>query len=48
MIERLIENAAQFFLLLALAPLVTGVIRTLKARLQTRRNSSSCWRWRRW
>ena len=37
MMERLIENAAQLFLLLALAPLVTGVIRTLKARLQTRR-----------
>lgn len=37
MIERLIENVAQLFLLLALAPLVTGFIRTLKARLQTRR-----------
>jgi formate hydrogenlyase subunit 4 len=37
MIQRLIENATQLFLLLALAPLVTGVIRTLKARLQTRR-----------
>jgi len=37
MMERLMENAAQLFLLLALAPLVTGVIRTLKARLQTRR-----------
>jgi formate hydrogenlyase subunit 4 len=37
MIERLMENAAQFLLLLALSPLVTGVIRTLKARLQTRR-----------
>lgn len=37
MMERLIENAAQLFLLLALSPLVTGVIRTLKARLQTRR-----------
>jgi formate hydrogenlyase subunit 4 len=35
--ERLMENAAQFFLLLMLSPLVTGVIRTLKARLQTRR-----------
>ena len=31
------ENAAQLFLLLVLSPLVTGVIRTLKARLQTRR-----------
>jgi formate hydrogenlyase subunit 4 len=37
MIERLMENAAQFLLLLVLSPLVTGVIRTLKARLQTRR-----------
>jgi len=37
MIERLTENAAQFLLLLVLSPLVTGVIRTLKARLQTRR-----------
>ena len=37
MIERLIENVAQLILLLALAPLVTGTIRTLKARLQTRR-----------
>jgi formate hydrogenlyase subunit 4 len=37
MIERLVENAAQFLLLLMLSPLVTGVIRTLKARLQTRR-----------
>ena len=37
MIQRLIENATQLFLLLVLAPLVTGVIRTLKARLQTRR-----------
>jgi formate hydrogenlyase subunit 4 len=37
MIERLTENAAQFLLLLLLSPLVTGVIRTLKARLQTRR-----------
>lgn len=37
MIERLMENAAQFLLLLMLSPLVTGVIRTLKARLQTRR-----------
>ena len=37
MIQRLIENVTQLFLLLALAPLVTGVIRTLKARLQTRR-----------
>ena len=37
MIERLIENVAQLILLLALAPLVTGVIRTLKARFQTRR-----------
>jgi formate hydrogenlyase subunit 4 len=37
MIERLTENAAQFLLLLMLSPLVTGVIRTLKARLQTRR-----------
>jgi len=37
MIQQLIENATQLFLLLALAPLVTGVIRTLKARLQTRR-----------
>ena len=36
MIE-LTENAAQLFLLLVLSPLVTGVIRTLKARLQTRR-----------
>ncbi len=36
-VTRIIESAAQFFLLLALAPLVTGVIRTLKARLQTRR-----------
>jgi len=35
--ERLTENAAQLFLLLVLSPLVTGVIRTLKARLQTRR-----------
>jgi formate hydrogenlyase subunit 4 len=42
MMERLIENAAQLFLLLALAPLVTGVIRTLKARLQTRRGPASC------
>ena len=40
MIQRLIENATQLFLLLALAPLVTGVIRTLKARLQTRRGPS--------
>jgi formate hydrogenlyase subunit 4 len=37
MMERLTENAAQLFLLLVLSPLVTGVIRTLKARLQTRR-----------
>jgi formate hydrogenlyase subunit 4 len=37
MMARLIENVAQLLLLLALAPLVTGVIRTLKARLQTRR-----------
>ena len=37
MMARLIENVAQLFLLLALAPLVTGVIRTLKARMQTRR-----------
>jgi formate hydrogenlyase subunit 4 len=37
MMERLIENVAQLILLLALAPLVTGMIRTLKARLQTRR-----------
>jgi formate hydrogenlyase subunit 4 len=37
MIERLMENAAQFLILLMLSPLVTGVIRTLKARLQTRR-----------
>jgi hydrogenase-4 component C len=37
MMERIIESGAQLFLLLALAPLVTGVIRTLKARLQTRR-----------
>ena len=37
MIERLIESGAQLFLLLALAPLVTGFIRTLKAKLQTRR-----------
>ena len=36
-LERLIESAAQLLLLLALAPLVTGVIRTLKARLQSRR-----------
>ena len=37
MIERLIESIAQLFLLLALAPLVTGGIRTLKALLQMRR-----------
>jgi formate hydrogenlyase subunit 4 len=37
MMARLSENVAQLFLLLALAPLVTGVIRTLKARMQTRR-----------
>ena len=33
---RIFESVAQLFLLLALAPLVTGVIRTLKVRLQTR------------
>jgi formate hydrogenlyase subunit 4 len=38
--EQIIESGAQLFLLLALAPLVTGVIRTLKARLQTRRGPS--------
>jgi formate hydrogenlyase subunit 4 len=37
MMKQLMESVTQFFLLLALAPLVTGVIRTLKARLQTRR-----------
>lgn len=37
MTGRLIESLAQLLLLLAVAPLVTGVIRTLKARLQTRR-----------
>ena len=37
MIERLMENVAQLLLLLALSPLVTGVIRTLKARLQAAR-----------
>jgi len=37
---RIVESLAQFFLLLALAPLITGVIRTLKARLQTRRGPS--------
>ena len=36
-IERASESVAQLFLLLALAPLVTGVIRTLKAKMQTRR-----------
>jgi formate hydrogenlyase subunit 4 len=37
MTARLIESVVQLLLLLAVAPLVTGVIRTLKARLQTRR-----------
>lgn len=37
MIELLAKAALQLVLLLLLAPLVTGVIRTLKARLQTRR-----------
>ena len=36
-IGRLIESIAQLCLLLAIAPLVTGVIRALKARMQTRR-----------
>ncbi len=35
--ERLIQSVVQVFLLAMLAPLVTGVIRTFKARLQTRR-----------
>ena len=40
MIERLLQSVIQIFILLALAPLVSGVIRTLKARLQTRRGPS--------
>lgn len=37
MIETLLMTLVQLILLLAVSPLVTGVIRTLKARLQTRR-----------
>jgi formate hydrogenlyase subunit 4 len=37
MIEALLMTLVQLILLLAVSPLVTGVIRTLKARLQTRR-----------
>lgn len=37
MMEALLKVLAQLLLLLLLAPLVTGFIRTLKARLQTRR-----------
>ena len=36
-IGRILESLAQLCLLLAIAPLVTGVIRALKARMQTRR-----------
>jgi formate hydrogenlyase subunit 4 len=37
MTEALIETLVQFVLLLAIAPLVSGFIKTMKARLQTRR-----------
>lgn len=40
MIASLLQSVVQILLLLALAPLVSGVIRTLKARLQTRRGPS--------
>ena len=40
MTERVLQSVVQILLLLALAPLVSGVIRTLKARLQTRRGPS--------
>jgi formate hydrogenlyase subunit 4 len=37
MMERLLASLLQVFLLLAVSPLIGGVIKTLKARLQTRR-----------
>jgi len=37
MIEVLVKSVIQLILLLLVAPLITGIIRTLKARLQTRR-----------
>ena len=37
MTEVLINSALQLVLLLLVAPLLSGVIKTLKARLQTRR-----------
>lgn len=37
MIERLLEALVQLLLLLAISPLVSGVIKLLKARMQTRR-----------
>ena len=37
MIEILVKSVIQLVLLLLVAPLITGIIRTLKARLQTRR-----------
>ena len=37
MMERLLQSLVQIVLLLAISPLIGGVIKTLKARLQTRR-----------